>query len=152
MKKKVWANAVWLLFHTLAEKLKPEYCSELPQLFTIFYGICNNLPCPDCQGHAVAAMQRANKQAVCASKENFITFLWQFHNSVNVRLKTPAFPRAALNARYVRAKTPQVVQHFIEVMRGTSNNVNTMLHAFHRQRSVKGFSEYINANQYKFSA
>ena len=30
MQKKVWGNATWYIFHTLAEKLKPEFKSELP--------------------------------------------------------------------------------------------------------------------------
>ena len=49
MKKKEWGNAVWLLFHTLAEKIKPEYKGELIILVSHISSICNNLPCPDCQ-------------------------------------------------------------------------------------------------------
>ena len=33
MSKQQWGNATWYLFHTLAEKLKPEFTSESGELF-----------------------------------------------------------------------------------------------------------------------
>jgi hypothetical protein len=47
MKKKDWGNAVWLLFHTLSEKIKDEHVSELSILVSHISSICYNLPCPD---------------------------------------------------------------------------------------------------------
>ena len=37
MKKKVWGNATWYIFHTLAEKLKPEFKSEMTYHITNIY-------------------------------------------------------------------------------------------------------------------
>ena len=42
MKKKDWGNAVWILFHTLAEKIKPEYTEELIVIVSHITSICNN--------------------------------------------------------------------------------------------------------------
>ena len=54
MSKKQWGNATWYLFHTLAEKLKPEYDnpSEIRALYAQIKNICQNLPCEDCKNHA----------------------------------------------------------------------------------------------------
>lgn len=150
MTKKEWANAVWLLFHTLAEKLKPDQSpTEVAVLYSHIARICNNLPCPDCQAHATQTIQRTNKTMVCASRETLIHFLWQFHNSVNARLKLPVFTKAALEM-YTRANTLNVVRNFITIMSRASNNSRTMMHSFHRQRYMKEFTDYLQTNIGKY--
>ena len=146
MKKKVWANAVWFLFHTLAEKIKPEACTsskELTNLYQQISLICANLPCPDCQGHAMNYLSRVNVSQVTATKENLIVFLWQFHNHVNARTKAPFFTRIELDAKYKLANTPAIIQNFIHIMSSTTNNSKLMLQAYHRQNFMKKFIEYI---------
>jgi len=150
MKKKVWGNAVWLLFHTLAIKLKDEYVSELPILVTHITQICNNLPCPDCQQHASKTMAVVNKANICASKENLIDFLWMFHNDVNKRTKSTFFSKEALDI-YKTSNTQNIIKHFIRVMNATSNNEKTMLHGFHRTLYMKQFVDYINKNINKYN-
>jgi len=151
MKKKEWANAVWFLFHTLAEKIKEEYCpAELSILFGHVTSICNNLPCPDCQGHAMLVVNKADKRTVTASKENFKNFLWQFHNGVNQRIKLPYFSKQQLDDKYKMAKTSAIVQNFIQIMSRTANNEKVMMHAFHRKLYIKTFIDYMNDNFYKF--
>jgi len=150
MKKKVWGNAVWLLFHTLAEKLKDEHTAELRQLVLHIVSICNNLPCPDCQQHASQVMARVNKDSLSASKEALIDFLWSFHNSVNMKTKTAFYPKESLSI-YKTAHTFNVVKNFITIMQATSNNEKTMLHGFHRSLYMKQFIEYVKNNLYKYN-
>ena len=150
MKKKYWGNAVWLLFHTLAEKLKSEYTSEIDVLIFHISSICNNLPCPDCQKHASKIMTQVNKASINTSREVFIEFLWKFHNEVNRRTKAAVFPQEALN-KYKTANTPNVVHNFIKVMSATANNEKTMLHGFHRSIYMKQFVLYISKNTHKFN-
>ena len=151
MKKKVWGNATWYLFHTLAQKLKPEFKSEVPILFSHIVTICNNLPCPDCQKHAQQVIQRANKALITDSRENLIEYLWLFHNSVNKRIKQPEYPKESLDL-YKRAVTRNVIQNFINVMNENSRSERAMLNSFHRQRFIKIFIEYINNNMNKYNA
>lgn len=150
MKKKVWGNAVWLLFHTLAEKLKDEYKTELGTLVTHIVNICNNLPCPSCQQHASHVMMNINKASISSSKEALINFLWSFHNNVNARIKTGLYPKESLEV-YTRANTFNVVQNFITIMNATSNNEKTMLHGFHRNMYMKQFIDYIKNNINKYN-
>ena len=81
MSKKQWGTATWYLFHTLAEKLKPEYDNpvEVKNLYSIIKKICLNLPCPDCTQHATKILASANENYFTSSKEIFKTFLFQFH-------------------------------------------------------------------------
>lgn len=150
MKKQVWGNAVWFLFHTLAEKLKDEHSSELPILVSHITRICNNLPCPECEQHATRTMNQVNKTLISASKENLITFLWNFHNDTNRRKKGTFYPKESLD-KYKTANTSNVIRHFITVMSATSNNDKMMLHGFHRGLYMKQFIEYINNNINKYN-
>ncbi len=150
MKKKDWGNAVWLLFHTLAEKIKDEHTAELPMLFTHIVSICHNLPCPDCKQHASKAMAQVNKNTVTTSKAVLIDFLWRFHNDVNKRTKAQIFTKESLD-KYKTAHTKNVIRHFISIMNATSNNEKTMLHSFHRNLYMKQFIDYVNKNIHKYN-
>ena len=150
MKKKEWGNAVWLLFHTLAEKIKDGYTSELPALVSHITSICTNLPCPDCQVHATKVMQSVNKGSISSSKEALIDFLWKFHNDVNRRNKGEYYPKESLD-KYKTANTRNVIKHFIQVMSAMANNEKTMLHGFHRTMYMKQFITYINLNINKYN-
>lgn len=150
MTKKEWSNATWLLFHTLAEKLKPEFSAEVPVLFNHISRICNNLPCPDCQAHATQTIQRTRRTDVCSSRESLIHFLWQFHNSVSARLKLPFYPKEALTT-YTHANTMNVVRNFIAIMGRSSHNSRTMMNSFHRQRFMKEFTDYLQSNIRKYN-
>ena len=86
MKKQVWGNAIWYLFHTIAYKLKPEFSSEVPIIFNHIKSICNNLPCPTCQSHATMVLSHVNVPLIISSNENLINFLHEFHNIVNKRI------------------------------------------------------------------
>jgi hypothetical protein len=151
MKKKDWGNAVWLLFHTLAHKLKPEYSNETGILFTHINNICNNLPCPDCQEHANKILSRTNKKAIASSKESLIQFLYVFHNMVNKSINTPEFPKEKLNI-YANANTRNVVAHFIKLMSSNMNNDKLMMDSFRRQNYMSVFINYIKMNGYKYNA
>jgi len=150
MKKKEWGNAVWLLFHTLAAKLKEEYISEIPILVSHIASICNNLPCPDCQKHASTVMKNVNKLHISSSKENLIHFLWEFHNHVNKKTKGEFYSKEKLSV-YETAITRNVISNFITIMNSTSNNEKTMMYGFHRALYITKFTNYIKGNIYKYN-
>jgi hypothetical protein len=150
MKKKQWGNAVWLLFHTLAHKLKNEYISELPILISHISSICNHLPCPECQQHASSVMNNVNKAHISSSKDALINFLWEFHNHVNKRAKGEYYSKEKLSI-YENAITKRVINNFITIMKLTSNNEKTMMYGFHRSLYINNFIKYINENIHKYN-
>ena len=150
MKKQEWGNAVWLLFHTLAEKIKPEYKEELIILVSHISSICNNLPCPECQSHASMTMNSINKSFISQSREHLIDFLWKFHNEVNKFTKSSFYPKESLSI-YERSITINVINNFINIMSKVANNQKTMLFGFHRALYMKQFISYIQQNMHKYN-
>lgn len=150
MKKQEWGNAVWLLFHTLAEKIKPEYKEELIILVSHISSICNNLPCPECQSHASRTMNSINKSFISQSREHLIDFLWKFHNEVNKFTKNTFYPKESLSI-YERSITINVINNFINIMSKVANNQKTMLFGFHRALYMKQFISYIQQNMHKYN-
>ena len=84
--KKRWGNITWELFHTLAQNVNESKFSEIKtSLFNIIFYICQNLPCPYCSTEAVSILKKAYKNKI-STKKDFIEFIRQFHNIVNIKL------------------------------------------------------------------
>ena len=149
MSKQEWGNATWYMFHTLAEKLKPEFSSEAGELFRQIRMLCANLPCPDCTQHATDSLKNANVRAI-NSKENITEFIWQFHNKVNARTGKTQFSREECHRKYSLAITKIIFTNFISVFRMNARNDKAMMHSYRRQNSTKVFEKYIYANSYKY--
>lgn len=148
--KDVWGPATWTLFHTLAEKVKEENFNEvLPDMLIMVKRICANLPCPDCSAHATQIMSKITHNQF-VSKESFKTFLFHFHNSVNVRTGKRPFTIEELNAKYVRANTFVVVPHFIKVFSYRNTNVRLLINSLHKDILIKDFIKWIRENGSKF--
>jgi hypothetical protein len=151
MKKQVWGNATWYLFHTLAYKLKPEFTSEVPIIFNHIKTICEHLPCPDCQAHATQFLAQVNVSLIISSKENLINFLHAFHNNVNKRLGHKEFSKIEHDNVYSRSITHNVIKYFLSIMDENIHNEKLMMLSFHRKRSVKTIREYFTNNIHKFN-
>lgn len=151
MKKQVWGNATWYLFHTLAYKLKPEFTSEVPIIFNHIKTICDNLPCPYCQAHATQFLAQVNVPLIVSSKENLINFLHAFHNNVNKRLGNKEFSKIEHDGVYSRAITHNVITYFLSIMNQNIHNEKLMMLSFHRKRSVSIIREYFINNIHKFN-
>jgi hypothetical protein len=147
MKKQIWGNATWYLFHTLAYKLKPECAFELPALFEIIKLTCENLPCPICQAHACELINKADKNKVTGSQEQFKEFLFHMHNRINFNLGNTIFTLDEYNLKYSKAKTINIIKHFIFIM---SNTQPDMTQLVAKQIYITTFKAYINNNFKKY--
>jgi hypothetical protein len=108
-----WGEPTWFLFHTIAEKIKPEHFNEYKnELFEIIKTICYTLPCPDCAKHATEYINKVHFQNI-RSKEDLQLLLWSFHNEVNKRKGFALFPFENVNTKYSTANTRNIIQHFI---------------------------------------
>ena len=57
----IWSHPTWNLFHTLAEKIKPEHFPQVKKrLFWTVGNICYTLPCPECRKHATEFNKKVN--------------------------------------------------------------------------------------------
>ena len=151
MSKYIWGNACWYLFHTLAEKLKPECDDEVQTILYHFKQVSFNLPCMDCAKHATDMMQNAKLDKV-KTRDDLKQFFLMFHNVVNKKLNKPIFSKDECDKRYATANTVKIINHFIAVMK--SNQIaseKTMMNTLTRHLCVDGIAKYIRENGYKFN-
>lgn len=112
MEKHLWGPAIWYFFHGIAEKINPDKFNEQKKnLFDILNIVCDNLPCPECSEHAISEIRRINIQNV-TSKDLYKELLLEFHNRVNIRLKTPTFSREQLDEKYKTINLNAVMNNF----------------------------------------
>lgn len=149
MSKQQWGNAVWFMFHTLAEKLRPEYSSESPVILYHFKNICNNLPCPTCSHHAQLNLKQMNTNRII-NKNSLIHFLWEFHNVVNVQIQKKYFSLHDCRNMYNSANTYNIIMNFKKYMTITSGQPRLMINSQHKMQSVNALLTYLHYNLYKF--
>ena len=108
-----WGEPTWYFFHTIAEKIKPEFFDQnKSEIFEIIKTVCGSLPCPDCARHASEYMSKINFAAI-RTKTDLQRMLWIFHNEVNQRKGFALFPYESLGEKYSKAITRNIIQEFI---------------------------------------
>ena len=149
--KKEWGNATWYLFHTLSYKMKDEYFEELKDDFlNMCSRICSNLPCPDCSEHASSIMRNLNRGNI-KTKKDLQMFFFDFHNSVNKRVKKPVFSESSM-FMYRNAVTKNIVFNYISTMSKKYHNIKLLTNSFHRDATMNDFKKWISHNSNKFYA
>jgi hypothetical protein len=78
-----WGTALWIFFHVLANKIKPElfHIIRLELLQNIQF-ICNNIHCNICREHSTKYLEKHNFMQI-KTVEELKLFFFIFHNSVN---------------------------------------------------------------------
>jgi hypothetical protein len=131
-----WGQPTWVMFHTIAEKIKPElYVRYRGELLNIVKTISNTLPCPICATHATQYTKGITESRI-ATKADFQRMLWEFHNEVNQRKGQPVFPYEQLHATYSVANTRMVIQKFIEVHSDKHAGFRLVADDFYRNRII----------------
>ena len=86
-----WGQPTWMFLHTLSLRLTEEkYAILKKDVFKIITLLCGALPCPDCSAHATEYMKKSSMPATVVELQKF---LYDFHNSVNIKTgKKPYVP------------------------------------------------------------
>jgi hypothetical protein len=130
MTTSVWGPTTWIFFHTLAEKIKENGFSIIgPNLILIIIQICNNLPCPDCAGHAKTFWSKVNVANI-KTKSDLINLLFVFHNMVNQRKGIRPFKHCDLS--YYKTKNLVDTYNKFAANFNTRGNMNLLTESFHR--------------------
>lgn len=88
-KPRVWGPTTWMLFHTLAEKIKEEHFSTYRNIILKFIiNICSCLPCPTCREDATNFFKKLNLNFI-KTKNDLKLFLYNFHNRINKKTFKP---------------------------------------------------------------
>jgi len=149
-KRTAWGTHIWILLHTLSVKIKEESFPVVgPSLLRLVHGIVTNLPCPQCSDHARDYMKNVNFAAI-QTKQQFIDFLFQFHNSVNARKAYPLYDRTDVEEHYGRAILANVYRNFELAYRDKAFNPRHIHDEYLRNRLLRQFRAWLQTNQEHF--
>ena len=141
-----WGEPTWFMFHTLAEKIKPEYFPVIRQeLFNIVIMVCSNLPCPDCARHAKHYMSGVNFSAI-QSKDDLRILFHRFHNEVNKKKGFPQFPYEELSDKYGKANTVNIVHYFMSHFEDKHKSLRMIADDMHRARICSQLRAWFSKN------
>ena len=145
-KKMKWGEPTWFLFHTLAEKIKPEYFDSVrKELMNVIFSICANLPCPNCANHATNYMKSINFDSI-TTKDHLRIMLYRFHNEVNQRKGFPEFPLDQLSEKYSNANTVNIIHYFMPFFEDKHAGVRMIADDLHRSRIAIQLKSWFNKN------
>ena len=137
MPTNTWGNITWLLFHTLAAQIdKNKFVQNKDQIITIITKTCAHLPCPTCTRDATEILKKANLKNI-NTKSDFIEFLRQFHNIVNIKLNNKTVSKEELINMYKKNNLIKIVNLFIKVYTTSYGNMKMMTHNFHKDQFIK---------------
>jgi hypothetical protein len=140
----VWGPALWILFHTLAEKVNANiYPYIAKQLFNLIVRICRFLPCPECSIDASNFLAKIKIENL-KTKNEFKQMFYLFHNYVNAKKRKPMFNFNTLNI-YQRYRLVPIVNNFISCY-NTKGNMKLLNESFQRQFVLKDFRSWFSAN------
>jgi hypothetical protein len=141
-----WGEPTWFLFHTLAEKIKPEFFNEIrAELLNIIYIICSNLPCPNCAKHAVDYMNGINFNTI-TTKDQLRMLLYRFHNEVNRRKGFAEFPFDQLSEKYSKHDTVKIIHYFMPFFEDKHKSIRMIADDMHRMRVALQLKSWFNKN------
>ena len=146
VKPMAWGQPTWLLFHTLAHKIREDKFAELRKsLLDVIYTISINLPCPTCAEHAKRYLDGINFQTI-QTKETLKTVLFDFHNTVNVQKGYAVFPLTDLDAKYQHAITKNILFNFMTYFEKRSKSIRLIADDWHRQRVISILKSWFTDN------
>lgn len=152
MSTKEWGNCTWILFHTIAEQISEDYFQKNKELFIKFIkNTCYNLPCPYCAADATKILNRAYIQKI-NTKTDFIIFLIQFHNIVNIKLNKDTVTTENIINTYKQVNLKAIMEQFIILFSMSYGNMKMFTATQKRQSFIlhnKNFLLTILANSQK---
>ena len=151
MSRAVWGPITWRFLHTVAAKIRPEhFASQRNDIITVIKKVCDVLPCPECRSHALQSLNRANFNNI-HSKDDLLTFLFEFHNMVNKQTRKQSQQRDVLQ-QYETANFGTVINEFASIYSATSNISRLMNDSFRRKMFLTWLRKYIIDNGKCFNA
>jgi len=144
--KMIWGPSIWYLFHTLAEKIKPESFPYIhKELLNNIYSISTHLPCPVCSEHAKEYLNGINFNTI-TNKEELKNMLFTFHNLVNQRKGYPQFTIQELNEKYSNANTVNIIQNFMIHFKDKHRSPKLMADDLQRSRIAIVLQDWFRKN------
>lgn len=149
-KARAWGILTWMLFHTLAEKIKVEkfqYYSKF--IISYIKRICYCLPCPYCREDAKLYLSSFNFKLI-KSKEDLILFLFDFHNHVNKKLKNET-PDVNILEKYRNLDIINVLNLWYQYFTRFGIESQEFMEGMERDKVRNDFYKFITTNRVIFN-
>ena len=144
----IWGKYTWLLFHTMAEKIKPEHFNkEKKNIIQLIKSICSVLPCPTCVEHSAPYVKLIDN---VKNQYDLKLFFLKFHNAVNKRRENTLEKETILET-YKNKKLYQVINLWLEHFKTDTGNSEYMSKALSRKVVKTNVVKYFKQNLSKFS-
>jgi hypothetical protein len=136
MTTKEWGNLTWKLFHTLAAQIRDQdFFRVKDQLIDIVISTCHHLPCPTCTKDAISITTHAKIHDI-QTKQDFIEFVRQLHNVVNIKLNKKTYSQSEIKDMYNKIHLANLMTSFIKTYNKTYGNMKMMTHNYHKQKYI----------------
>jgi len=145
-KKVIWGEGIWNLLHTLSVKVKEtDFLRIRVELLNHIYGICTNLPCPECSNHAKTYLDGINFNTI-QTKVDLIKLLHAFHNDVNYRKGYPFFPYEQVEEKYSKAITGKILQVGMVYFSDRIRSKKLLASDLYKSRLTQELKNWFNTN------
>lgn len=144
-KARAWGILTWMLFHTLAEKIKVEKFQNYSSVIISYIKrICYCLPCPYCREDARLYLSSFNFKLI-KSKEDLKLFLFDFHNHVNQKLKNE-IPDVDVLEKYKSLDIQNVLNLWYRYFTRYGIEAQEFMEGMERDKVRKDFHTFISQN------
>jgi hypothetical protein len=144
---KQWGTPTWLFFHTFAEQISDElYQQHAREICNIYVSICKNLPCGYCTKHATQYVGRTLNPHYIHNKTQLKQYLFDFHNSVNVRNGKPIFTDYQI---YKNAKLDKIFEYFRREYTRSTSPYTGFQDIMHRKNMVDLIHKFLMSHKDK---
>lgn len=146
---KLWGNITWIFFHTICDRVNNDYfLSNKKELLNIISKICGVLPCPYCREHATQYLTKYGFFRI-QTKEQLISFLFNFHNNVNQRLNKTIEKNSILN-QYKNANIESIFKSFCNEYKKKRPHIPEYMNHMQRALVLKDVKLYFKNNSHHF--
>lgn len=141
---KSWGTPTWYFFHSLAEHISENlYNTKKLEVCNIIKMVCSNLPCPECRQHAVLYTKSLTPRNV-PTKKHLQDYLFNFHNSVNMRLNKGQFRDYD---KYKLSKLEHIFKLFNDKMIHNRYNNRKFNETLSRKNMMHQITNFLNTNK-----
>lgn len=144
---KQWGTPTWYFFHTFAEHMTDElYQKHSKEICNFYVSICKNLPCEYCTKHASQYVGRSLNPQNVPTRKQLMYYLFDFHNSVNVRNGKDIFNDYDI---YKKAKLKPIFDLFKQEYTRTTNPFTGFQDSMYRKNVVHSIELFLKAHQHQ---
>uniref|UniRef100_A0A6C0KE92 thiol oxidase n=1 Tax=viral metagenome TaxID=1070528 RepID=A0A6C0KE92_9ZZZZ len=146
---KLWGSITWIFFHTISYRINNSYfLSHRLDILNIISKICGVLPCPYCREHANKYLAKNHFYHI-RTKEQLISFLFNFHNNVNQRLHKTTESNSILN-KYKTANIELIFKSFCNEYSKKRPHIPEYMNHMQRSLILKDVKYYFKNNGHHF--